>query len=130
MVLTLSGAKFPSSVRELRSQCPVLWPKIGGADICVRIVVVRMLVTSDSVIPWAAACQASLSFTVSQSLIIHVCWVSDTSNHFILCQLLLLLPLIFPSIRVFSPMSQLFASVGQSIGASNAASVLSMNIQG
>ena len=41
---------------------------------------------------------------------------------------LLLLPSIFPSIGVF-PMSQLFSSGGQSIGASASASVLPMNIQ-
>ena len=49
------------------------------------------------------------------------------SNHLILCHLLLL-PSIFPSIRVF-PMSQFFASGGQSIGASASASVLPMNTQ-
>ena len=42
---------------------------------------------------------------------------------------LLLLSSIFPSIRVFSNESQLFASGGQSIGASASASVLPMNIQ-
>ena len=50
------------------------------------------------------------------------------SNHLILCCPLLLLPSIFPSIRVF-PMSQFFASSGQSIGAWASASVLPMNIQ-
>ena len=49
------------------------------------------------------------------------------SNHLILCCLLLLLPSIFPSIRVFS---KEFASRGQSIGASASRSVLPMNIQG
>ena len=49
------------------------------------------------------------------------------SNHLILCRPLLLLPSIFPAPESF-PMSQLFASGGQSIGAS--ASVLPMNIQG
>jgi len=49
------------------------------------------------------------------------------SNHRILCCLVLLLPSIFPCIRVFA-MSWLFASGGQGIGAS--ASVLPMNIQG
>ena len=49
------------------------------------------------------------------------------SNHLILCRPFLLLPSVFPSIRSF-PMSWLFASGGQSIGAS--ASVLPMNIQG
>ena len=51
------------------------------------------------------------------------------SNLFILCHSLLLLPSIFPSIRVFS-MSWLFTLGDQSIGASTSASVLSMNIQG
>ena len=50
------------------------------------------------------------------------------SNHFIFCCPLLLLPSIFPSIRVFQ-MSQFFASGGQSIGISTSASVLPMNIQ-
>ena len=50
-------------------------------------------------------------------------------NHLILCHPLLLLPSIFPSIRVFSK-SQFFASGGQSIEASASASVLPMNIQG
>ena len=55
-------------------------------------------------------------------------WVSDASKHLILCCPLLLPPSIFPSIRVFSR-SQLFASGGQSIGASASASVLCwMNI--
>ena len=49
------------------------------------------------------------------------------SNHHIPCHSLLLLPSIFPSIRVF-PMNWLFASGAQSMGAS--ASVLPMNIQG
>ena len=55
----------------------------------------------------------------------HVHWVSD---HLILCHPLLHLPSLFPNIRVIS-MSQLFASGGQSIGASASASVLLMNIQ-
>ena len=49
------------------------------------------------------------------------------SNHHIPCHSLLLLPSIFPRIRVF-PMNWLFASGAQSMGAS--ASVLPMNIQG
>jgi len=49
------------------------------------------------------------------------------SNHLIFCCLLLLLPSIFPSTRVSFPMSRLFASGGQSIGAS--APVLTMKIQ-
>ena len=53
--------------------------------------------------PWTAACQASLSFTISQSLpkLISVESVMP-SNYLILFSPLLLLPSIFPSIRVFS----------------------------
>ena len=51
------------------------------------------------------------------------------SNHLVLCRPLLLLPSIFPSISIFSNESALFASGGQSIGASASASVLPMNIQ-
>ena len=55
------------------------------------------------VTPWTAACQAPLSFTISQSLLKLISIKLMTpSNHFILCCLLLLLPSIFPSIRVFS----------------------------
>ena len=52
------------------------------------------------------------------------------SNHLILCHPLLFLPSIFPSIQHVSfPMNWLFASGGQSIGASTSASVLPMSIQ-
>ena len=55
------------------------------------------------VIPWTAACQASLSFTISQGLLkpMSIKLVMP-SNHLILCHPLLLPPSIFPSIRVFS----------------------------
>ena len=55
-------------------------------------------------------------------------WVGD-AIYLILCCLLLLLFQSFPTSGSF-PMSQLFSSGGQSIGASGSASVLSMNIQG
>ena len=84
-------------------------------------------VVSDSVAPWTAACQASMFFTISQSLLKLMSIESVMpSNHLILC-LPLLLPSIFPSIKVFFPVSWLFASGGQSIGAP--ASVLPMNVQ-
>ena len=64
---------------------------------------VRLFVT-----PWTAAHQASLSFTNSQSLLNLMSIESVMpSNHLILCHLLLLLPLIPPSIRVFSSDSTL-----------------------
>ena len=59
---------------------------------------VRLLVT-----PWTAARQASLSITKSQSLLKLMSITSVMpSNHLILCHPLLLLPLIFLSIRGFS----------------------------
>ena len=56
-----------------------------------------------SVTPWTAARQASLSFTNSWSLLKLMSIESVMpSNRLILCRPLLLLPSIFPSIRVFS----------------------------
>ena len=60
------------------------------------------------VTPWTAAHQASLSITNSQSLLRLMSIESlMSSSHLILCHPLLLLPLIFPSIRVFSSESVL-----------------------
>ena len=77
--------------------------------------------------PWTAARQASLSIINSQSFLNLMSIESVMpSNHLILCHPLLLLPSIFPSIRIFAS-SQFFISWGQRIGAS--ASVLPMDIQ-
>ena len=66
-------------------------------------VYVKVAVMSDFVIPWTVACQASLSITNSQSLLrIMSIEAVMPSNHLIPCCPLLLLPSIFPSIRVFS----------------------------
>ena len=79
--------------------------------------------------PRTTTCHASLSITNSQSLLRLMSTKSVVaSNHLILCRPLLLLPSLFPSIRVFS-MSQFFASGGQIIGVSASASVLPKNIQ-
>ena len=52
---------------------------------------------------WTSAHQASLSITNSQSLLILMSIMSVMpSNHLILCHPLLILPLIFPSIRIYS----------------------------
>ena len=59
--------------------------------------------------PWSAACQASLSLTISQSLLRFLSFESVMpSSHFILCLPLLLLPSVFPSFRVFSNESTLY----------------------
>ena len=58
--------------------------------------------------PWTAARQAPLSSILSHSFLTFMSIVSVmASNHLILCHLLLLLPSIFPSIRIFSTESDL-----------------------
>ena len=79
-------------------------------------------VMSDSVTPWTVAHQASLSFTISQRLLKLMCIESVMpSNLFSRLQS-------FPASGSF-PVSQIFASCGQSIGASTSASVFPVNIQ-
>ena len=78
---------------------------------------------------WTAACQATLSITSSWSLLKLMSIESVMpSNHLIIYHPLLLLPSIFPSIRVFSNESALHIR-GQSTGVSASASALPMNIQ-
>ena len=85
---------------------------------------VQLFVTS-----WTIVGQASQSFTSSQHLLKLTSIESVMpSNHLILWHPLIL-PSVFPSIRVFSNESAL-PSGGQSIGASASALVLLMNIQG
>ena len=75
--------------------------------------------------PWTAARQGSLSFTVSQSFLKMFIESVKLSNNLILCCPLLLLPSIFPSIRVFSKESALcirwskYESFSFSISSSN-----------
>ena len=77
--------------------------------------------------PRTAACQASLSSTLSKSLLKFMSIeLVMLSIHLILCHPLLLLPSIFP-IRGSFPVSRLFTSGGQSVGAS--ATDLPMNTQ-
>ena len=79
--------------------------------------------------PMDCSTPTSLSITNSQSWLKFVSIESMMpSNHLILCRPLLLPPSIFPVSGSF-PVSQLFASGGQSFGASASASVLPMNIQ-
>ena len=80
--------------------------------------------------PWTAARQASLSLTISRSLLKLMSIKSVmASNHLILCRSLLLLPSVSPASGSF-PMSRLFESCGQSTGASASSSVLPTIIQG
>ena len=86
---------------------------------------VRLFATSQT-----AACQAPLSFTISQSLLIFMSIESVMlSNHLMLCHPFSFCLQSFPASGCF-PVSRLFASGGKSIGPSALASVLPMNIQG
>ena len=75
-------------------------PGHAGCSLCCCCLVTK---SSDSATPWTLAHQAPLSFTVSRSLLKLMSIESVMpSNPHILCRPLLLLPSIFPSIRVFS----------------------------
>ena len=97
-------------------------------DCCQRAVLVVIQLLSHVwlfVTSWTASRQAPLTFAIYWSLLKFMSIkLMMPSNHLILCHLLLLLPSIFHSIRVFT------TSGGQSIGASASASVLPANIQG
>ena len=74
----------------------LLHPYISSVQLSLSVV-------SNSVTPWTAACQASLSITNSHSLLkLMSMELVMPSNHLMLCLPLLLLPAIFRSIRVFS----------------------------
>ena len=82
------------------------------------------------VTPWTAVYQASLSSPIIRSLLKFMSIdLVILSNHFILCHLLLLLPSVFPSIRVFSNKLGLHIRWPKYLSFS-LTSVLPMNIQG
>ena len=89
------------------------WDELSGILLCVKFISLIFFVQSLGCVrlfatPWTAACQTSLSFTISQSLLkLTSIKLVMPSNHLILCHPLLLLPSIFPSIRVFSSESAL-----------------------
>ena len=71
--------------------------------ICDLLLLFSHSVMFNSATPWTAACQVSLSLTISWSLLKLMSIESlMPSNHLILCHPLLPLPSIFPGIRVFS----------------------------
>ena len=123
--VTLGPAVLSSGWRGLRR-----WRSqdTGPADVVVVQLLSRVRLFAT---PWTAARQASLSFTISQSSLKLMCIGSVTpSNHLVLYCPLLLLPSIFPSIRVSGslPVSWLFPSGGESIGTSASASVLPVTL--
>ena len=103
-----SVVPFPSGCLSF----PVCWMKVGFIHLlsCVWPFAVS----------WTTAHQSSLSFTVSLSLLKLLPFESVMlSNHLILCHTLLLLPSIFPSIRVFVNESVLCIKLSFSISPSN-----------
>ena len=76
--------------------------------VCVAVVFQSLSCVWLFVTPWTAAHQASRSITISQSLLKPMSiQLVMPSNHLIFCRPLLLLPSIFPSIRVYSKVSAL-----------------------
>ena len=128
----VSGVCVPA---KCRAQCPTLG-RCNERDRhkCTRL---KLMIWGSSVqslssvclfaTPWTATRQASLSITKSRSLLkLMYIELVMPSNHLILCRPLLL-PQSFPAAGSF-PMSQFFASGGQSTGVSALASVLPVNI--
>ena len=109
---------------------PVLWSVLreGGAGALVVVQSLSHVWLSET--PWTAACQASLSFTISRSLLgdsyplSRWCYLTISSSTALFSFCLQS----FPPSGSF-PMSWLFASVCQSIGASASATDFPMNIQ-
>ena len=116
--------------------------KVSGSRVCSTLISGSRLLSMSSVssvqllshvqlfgTPWTAAHQTSLSITNTQSLL-KLMFIESVMpfNNLILCHPLLLLPSIFPRIRVFSIRS-IFASGDQNIGVSALALVLPVNIQ-
>ena len=91
--------------KDTDSFIDIFWAITGSKEILYLLLIscVRLFAT-----PWASTHQASLSFTISQSLLkLMSMMLVMPSNHLILCHPFLLLPSIFPSIRVFSNESAL-----------------------
>ena len=126
---TRSGgpAKLFSEAQQTLPSLPTCSLETGERSVVVTqpLSLVRLFVT-----PWTAACQASLSFTMSQSLlkftsISWLCYLTISSSAILFSFCLKS----FPASRSF-PKNQLFASDGQSIGVPASASVLPVDIWG
>ena len=104
---SFSPQSFPASESFPMSQLFIKWPKQQNFNIShsnKNSGLISFQFTSVAhAAPWIAARQASLSITNSQSLLKLTSIESVMpSNHLILCSPLLLLPSVFPSIRVFN----------------------------
>ena len=100
------GLKSIDQAKAWLVKCMALWLLLPTSSLrkdWVFVVVQSLSRVWLFVTPWTAARQASLSFNISRSLLklVSILLVMP-SNHLVLCHSLLLLPSIFPSIRVFS----------------------------
>ena len=99
-VLRFMGSQ---SQTRLSDWSDLIWNRLYDIWISIAVVVQSPSRVQLFTTPWTAACQTSLSFTISQSLLKLMSIESVMpSSHLILHHPLLLLPSIFPSIRVFS----------------------------
>ena len=112
VISTFFACKWVSGMLNYNNSCLLKqWIKklnTGALTLKLLIVVQFLILVWLFVTPWNVARQASLSFTISQSLLKLISIESVMpSNHLILCHPLLLLPSVFPSNRVFSNQSAL-----------------------
>ena len=99
---------YPRETRRPLLFCPVLQLKKKDCKIYSVVLVQSLSCVQHFVTPWTVACQASLSFTISRSLLkLTSIELVMPSHYLIFCLPLLLLPSVFPSIRVFSNESAL-----------------------
>ena len=117
----MSDSLWPHGLQHARLPCPSLSPRVCSDSLLSHV---WFFVT-----PWTAARPASLSFTISQSLLrimsMSQWWhptISPWAALFLFCLQS------FPASGSF-PVSRLFTSGGQTAGFSASASVLSVNIQ-
>ena len=109
-LLYINHHSFQSKAAPILLQAPYTLhsPLFQPQKYCLFVAIWLLSHVQLFVTPWTAAHQASLSFTISQSLLRFMSIKSmRPSNHLILCQAILLLPSIFPSINVFSNESAL-----------------------
>ena len=126
----VQGVKVPSPNHWTGRETPWDWLPLISMLFEIAVVVQSLSHVLLFVIPWTAAQQASLSFTMSWSFLRLMSFeLVMLSNHLIFCCSLLLLPSTFLSIRVFSNES-VFHIRKPSIGALALASVLPVSIQG
>ena len=106
-MLSQSGKAFINCLQCMKLRAEMMW--LNNTSYNIFSPVQSLSHAWLFVTPWTAACRASLSITNSQSSLKLMPIESVMpSNHLILCCPLLLLPSLFPSIRVFSSESALF----------------------